>query len=192
MKNTFESGNCTLYIQVASLAQLLPPRSFAYVHVQSESCCSPLASASAAGPRLRPIASASKINCCSPTASASTTAAPQLRPLVALAVLEDSSPYARSSQSSRYSKLKYEGRAPSHFRHTHTRTDTSVSVRVCVWLRLNLYNSHKSALGSMTILYQCSTKVAYNGMHTITIANYNCRQYIAIASYSSIRGSIAC
>ena len=105
----------------------------------------PIACASAAAPQLRPLQllfpevqqlpDCVHFGCCFPIASAS-TAAPRLHPLNACSltcsgrfqpmpnVLE------HSLWSSRFSKLKYEGRArvtspaprTSHFRHTHTQT----------------------------------------------------------------------
>ena len=100
------------------------------------SCCSPLASASDAAPRLRPfqlLPNCVCFGCCSPIASAS-TAAPQLRPLqlqlpdcvhfdCCSRIASACSPSCsgrfqlmpivleHASRSSRFSKLKYEGRA---------------------------------------------------------------------------------
>ena len=91
------------------------------------SCCSLLASASDAAPQLRPfqlLPNCVCFGCCSPIASAS-TAAPQLRPLqlqlpdcvhfnCCSRIASACSPipaHAHALQSSRFSKLKYEGRA---------------------------------------------------------------------------------
>ena len=104
-------------------------------------CCSPFASASAAARHLCLLLPDCVRFNCSPIMCTS-AAAPRLRPLrlllpdcirltlVASPVLENSSPCLMfSNGSSRFSKLKYEGRASlvyspatrtSHFRHSHT------------------------------------------------------------------------
>ena len=154
------------------LADCIDPLQLLFPVCVRFSCCSPLVSASAATPRLRPfqlladcvrfgccssIASSTaapashlqlpdcvRFGCCSPIASAS-TAAPRLHPLNACSltcsgrfqpmpnVLE------RSPRSSRFSKLKYEGRASlqsnpaprtSHFRHTRTHTHTHIKILI--------------------------------------------------------------
>ena len=90
--------------------------------------CSPIASASAVAPRLRPpqvqlllrlhlqLPDCVRFGCCSPIASAS-TAAPRLHPLNACSLTSSGrfqpmpNVLERSPRSSRFSKLKYEGRA---------------------------------------------------------------------------------
>ena len=115
----------TQLLQVASLASATSP-SFTYVsnlvpgQLSVQSCCSPIASASAAAPRLRPLplparylhllqllfaacvcfsccsTIASGFDCCSPIVSVS-TAAPRLRPLTAAPLLCPASTAARAN-----------------------------------------------------------------------------------------------
>ena len=121
---------CSLIASASAAAPRLRPFQLLLATCVCFSCCSPLASASAAAP------DCVRFGCCSPIASASTTA-PRLRPLqlllarlrpLRLLLPDCMHPLAapagfqpipapgpnvleHSSRSSRFSKLKHEGRA---------------------------------------------------------------------------------